>query len=69
MVRTGALPCDDSEQVWGGHGDGKRCSGCLDPIVSGEVEYEVELTKGGTIYLHVACHAIWTQECDQLASS
>lgn len=63
MIQTGALPCDDTEQLWGGQGDGRPCSGCLERILPPDVEYEVTLSSSATIYLHRRCHTIWEEEC------
>jgi hypothetical protein len=64
MIATGALPCEDPENIWAGHGDGKRCAGCAEPITSGDIEYEAKLTSGRTILLHRQCHVIWMEECE-----
>jgi hypothetical protein len=66
MIRTGQLPCDDTERLWGGQGDGKGCMGCLEPILPTDVEYEVDLSSGATIHLHRRCHTIWEKECADL---
>jgi hypothetical protein len=63
MIATGAMPCEDSPRVWAGHGEGKRCAGCAEPITARDVEFEVKLTSGTKILLHRHCHAIWLEEC------
>lgn len=64
MIATGELPCEDSERLFAGKGDGKRCDGCALPIAPQDVEYEVALTSGRTILLHLTCHMIWLEECE-----
>ena len=63
MITTGALPCEDPPHLWAGHGDGKRCAGCAEPITSGDIEYEAALTLGRMILFHRRCYAIWQEEC------
>jgi hypothetical protein len=67
MLETGELPCDEPETTWAGRGDGKRCVACREAIEPGAVEYETELRSGAVIRLHRTCHAIWEQECDEVA--
>jgi hypothetical protein len=55
MITTGALPCEDPPHLWAGHGDGKRCAGCAEPVTSGDIEYETALTSGKMIPLHRRC--------------
>jgi hypothetical protein len=64
MVRTGALPCEDPESLWGGMGDGARCAACAEPIGAREVEYEADLASGRKILLHRPCYLIWIEECE-----
>jgi hypothetical protein len=63
MLSTGNLPCEDPAQTWGGPGEGKHCSACLEPIVPGDIEYEVVLSAGPAIQLHRSCYATWLDEC------
>jgi len=62
MIRTGELPCDDPQRLWVGTASGKRCAGCLQPILLNNFEYEAELA-GQTLYFHKECHRIWLEEC------
>jgi hypothetical protein len=64
LIDTGDLPCEDPDQTWAGQGEGKRCSGCWEPITPAAVEYEVELPSGRTVFFHRACHDIWLEECE-----
>jgi hypothetical protein len=66
MLETGALPCDDAQQMWAGRGGGERCAACTERIDAAEVEYEVELSSGTVLRLHRRCHGIWFEECQPL---
>jgi hypothetical protein len=45
-------------------GGGKRCAACAELIGAQEVEYEIHLTSGKRVLLHLPCRAIWLQECE-----
>ena len=64
MLETGAIPCEEADKVWAGHGSGSHCAACGDPIAPADIEYEVDLRSGPTLRLHRACHEIWRSECE-----
>src|SRR5262245_29962688 len=47
--------------VWAGHGSGRSCHGCGDPISEREVEYETDMA-GRPIRLHADCFRVWREE-------
>jgi hypothetical protein len=68
MLKTGQLPCDDTERTLGGRGLGRRCSACSEEISFDELEFKVDLASGQTLRLHRRCHQIWLEECEPLKS-
>jgi len=60
---AGEVPCDEPAQTWGGHGLGKYCAACSEAITPQETEYEVELSSGTLIRLHLRCYHLWMEEC------
>ena len=62
MLESGALPCEEPDKVWAGHGNGSHCAACGENITQVEVEYEVQLASV-TLRLHRECHEIWHDEC------
>jgi hypothetical protein len=48
--------------MYAGHGQGDPCSGCDDPILSAQIEYEME-RDGRTYRFHLGCAGFWDAEC------
>ena len=70
LVQDGDLTCDEPEQTWAGTAqESKQCAGCLEPILAPQIEYEVALPSGRTMFLHARCHAIWLDVCDELEAN
>lgn len=65
-IATGMLPGALTSHIWAGHGSGALCDLCDQPILSDEVEYEVEDKVGEaveTFRFHMVCQAVWQLEC------
>jgi hypothetical protein len=57
-VTAGSLP-DAGGIAFAGFGTGEICEGCDAPILSGEMEYEVEGRDRRTFRFHVRCVLLW----------
>ncbi len=62
-IHSGTLPCQRSWQTWAGPGNGRVCSACTIEITADQVEYEVEVTRGESIFVHIVCYQFWVEEC------
>lgn len=58
LLDTGMLP-PAGAKVMAGHGSGKRCLICHEPVTAEEVEYEVD--DGGAV-CHLLCFRVWREE-------
>jgi hypothetical protein len=67
-IEKGQLPPVAPRQMFGGKGDGARCSLCDQAINADEVELEVEQHLIGgvrSLHFHVLCHAAWQLACSE----
>ena len=53
------LPSDKPLKLWGGYGKGGRCDGCETPIVTTEIEQELDLPGDVVLRFHVTCAEFW----------
>jgi hypothetical protein len=58
-LSDGLLPSRAPTKSCGEHGSGHPCDGCGAPIVSTEVEHEIEFDHLPPLRLHAMCEAIW----------
>jgi hypothetical protein len=58
-LSEGLLPGKTPAHAWCGYGTGKPCNGCNEPILSTEVEHELDFNGAWTVRFHAACEAIW----------
>ena len=65
LRETGDIPCDAPDKRWAGRGRERSCAACGEVIATHEVEYEIDLRSGVTMRLHLACHTLWLEECEQ----
>jgi|GEM_PF-917307 len=65
-IAAGELPSLAPLQLYAGHGEGQSCALCGAEVEPQDVLYEVEMSQGGTLWFHLACHAAWQLECVQL---
>jgi hypothetical protein len=64
-LRRGELPKSVETRVWAGPGLGMPCSLCENPILTDDVEYELQHTAGEALRAyryHRRCHAAWQLE-------
>ena len=61
-IEAGTLPLDRPTKLWAGHGSGKPCASCEQPIPPSQVEYEPQYDESPPIRLHVGCHGLWEAE-------
>jgi hypothetical protein len=57
------MPYREPLRTWAGHGTGAVCNGCALTIQSHEIEYEIEMPRGGaapTLHFHFVCYRNWT---------
>jgi len=67
-IVAGKLPHRRAERMWAGPGVGSRCSICDEPVDHGEIEYELEFTRGNdpsqaSYHVHLRCFAAWAYVC------
>lgn len=65
-IASGELPGGAASRMWGGHGTGGLCSLCDKPILSDEIEYEIEYpgwSAAQTLRFHMVCLSAWQLEC------
>jgi len=65
-LRAGTLPCDIPPRLLAGPGQNESCSLCEQPIVTGDVEYEVSALHQGqpqSFYFHITCYHAWVRAC------
>lgn len=61
-ARESRLPYRPPSRAWAGHGSGRSCHLCRQPIDPHQIEYEVELLEAAqplVLYLHVGCYHQW----------
>ena len=60
-VRSGTLPlpANPPAKCWVGKGTSRACDGCDKIIAPDEIEYELDLTDGRALRLHVDCLGFW----------
>ena len=58
-LSEGLLPGKAPAHSWRGNGSRKPCNGCNEPILSTEVEYELNFNGARIVHFHAACEAIW----------
>ena len=61
-LADGFLPKEFLLRVFGKLGAGQVCDACESIIPASELEIEGNLSKGGTVRLHVRCFTIWQKE-------
>src|SRR5690348_3549124 len=66
-VREGKLACDHQARLFAGPGRHTCCSLCNVAIGVEDIEYEVEMAKGGSsrqpLSFHRPCYYAWLQAC------
>ncbi len=60
-IVRGTLHSEPVLRVWGGKGDGRPCSLCLQRILAHEVEYDV-IVGEQALHFHMLCHGAWQLE-------
>jgi hypothetical protein len=55
------IPTEPPGKVWVGHGDGRACDVCDEPITTTDLEYEIDLADR-TLRFHSKCLTAWHQE-------
>lgn len=66
-MKTGNLPDDRPERLWGGQGSGAPCAVCGEIVEKEDVELELQFNShqvaGATLYrAHAQCFAAWELE-------
>ena len=62
-LRTGQLPLNPREKVYGGNGSNTACACCGGNIGWHDIEYEVRLNASPYVLLvHLDCYRIWWEE-------
>ena len=65
-LQDGRLPNDRPLRIWGGSGDGTRCTLCERAIESAQTEFELQFSDegvgAGNPRLHMWCFAAWEFE-------
>jgi hypothetical protein len=66
-VAAGRLPCEPQQYLWAGAGDGQPCSLCDRPILTDQIEYELQFNKDPQVIhrFHRICHQAWELECSR----
>jgi len=58
-LADGSLPAVSVQKVWAGHGTGRICYACEEPVTAQEVENEVEVGGAVVLVLHAECFRVW----------
>ena len=58
-VADGSLPAISVQKLWAGHGTGRVCYACEEPVTAQEVENEVEVGGAVVLVLHAECFRVW----------
>lgn len=58
-VTAGLLPRDHCNTTWFGHGNGRPCTACDQPIGAGDIEVECDLAGRTTVHFHRHCFHVW----------
>jgi hypothetical protein len=61
-IREGRLSCVKPQRLWGGTGDGSKCSVCDSPIRPDEIGFELQCGDAGdgaACNVHSHCLAAW----------
>jgi hypothetical protein len=58
-IARGVLPSDTSLTLWAGHGSGRPCDACDEPIATTEFEYDLDLASDQILRFHGACASFW----------
>jgi hypothetical protein len=64
-LRGKTTESEDLMHLWGSYGRGLRCDGCMLPISSSDVEYELRFRRDDVdlvITLHRECWEVWRSE-------
>lgn len=61
LLASGMLP-PAGARVIAGHGTGRRCVICHEPVTCEEVEYELEGVSRGILVCHLPCFKVWRDE-------
>jgi hypothetical protein len=68
-LRDMKLPIRRADRMWGGRGDGAKCSICSAPVKPDELEFELEYISAdgiATHHVHVHCLSAWERERDNV---
>ena len=64
-LATGRLFRADGRRAWAGHGTGRPCVVCEEPITTAQVEYEVSSAiDGASASAHLRCYMMWKEESE-----
>jgi hypothetical protein len=66
-IATGQLPRQPPAKVWAGTPTRRTCAACDLVIEDPDIEVEVEIVPGETLYLHRRCHEVWSEERARIA--
>ena len=69
MVGAGKLPIRRPDRIWGGRGEGMKCSVCDVPVTEAEIEFELEFFRAPEVarhHVHLDCFTAWERERDEL---
>ena len=58
-LARGLLPTVKPLKTWVGHGNGRPCDGCGQPVTAPDWEYELEFADERIVRLHKNCFAVW----------
>ena len=61
-IAKGELPGEPALRTWGGHGTGRLCSLCREPVQRDQIELEAESGRHSLIF-HLVCQSVWQLEC------
>ena len=64
-LSAGLLPRCHPVTSWAGFGTGETCAGCDQPILTSEVEHELDFAESATRRFHSTCEAIWRALVDE----
>jgi hypothetical protein len=68
-LRARTLPTRAADRMWGGRGEGARCSICHLSVKADELEFELEYLMAdgiATHHVHVHCFTAWECERDNV---
>ena len=61
-IISGRLPRWQKYNLVAGNGDGQSCACCDRPITGTEIQYDMQVSDGRALPMHLHCYEVWRDE-------